>query len=821
MPEPRRADRDRGSRPGRWLRPPPLADPDERRAAASVHFLCLAFLAGLAVWALLSLLLVPRPPVLFALVAPLPLAIGTAFALGRRGRLRAAVWLLVGALWVTSTLVTTASGSVVAPGFSVYLIATLTAGLLIGVRAAVGVGLLSTAASLALAALASRGALPELIHHTPWSAVATEVMLLVATAALVADALDRMRASRERVVASEARTRALVDQAADGIAILDAQGRIVEANARLLRMLGHERDDILGRGVEAFLAGEHLEDTRRILGSIGGNEVVIRERTLQRRDGSTLPAETSVTRLSDGRLQAIVRDLSARREAERMQGRLRAALEEAGEGIALFDAEDRLVYANRGFRELFDAETPVTSHPHATKFADDPARRAILDEARAENRAGRTWSRRFEQTGPDGARHVRFVVTAPVQDRPGVYGGFVAIVREVTREAELEDSLHRAQKLDAVGQLAGGLAHDFNNLLTVVLGAGEALHERRPDDAEVGEILEAARRAADLTAQLLTFSRRQPVRPQRVDLNERVRAASPVLRRLVRENVELVLALAPDPCWVEADPNQLDQILVNLAANARDAMERGGRFEIATCVRRLPAGGSAFHLRLPPGPYVVLRASDTGAGMDEPTLQHLFEPFFTTKEVGRGTGLGLASVHGIVQQAGGGIDVESRPGKGTRFSIYLPRVEPASDGARPAPRARGPHAARALVVEDDPAVLRIVVRTLEAAGHTVHAASRGRQALDLDLPAGSLDLLVTDVVMPERDGPAVADALRRRHPQLRVLFTSGHVPAERSGTVAASPRCDFLQKPFTPAELIERVDALLDTSEGPSGPALR
>jgi PAS domain S-box-containing protein len=727
-----------------------------------------------------------------------------------RGRLRLATVVLLASLWGGATVGVAFGGRVDGPAISVYLLAILGAGLLHGGRAAMVTAAASAIAALALVLLEERGLLPRLILHTPRSAVAVEVTLFVASAGLLWDALRRIEAARERVVRSEERTRSLVEQAADGIVVTDRDGRVLETNARLLEMTGYARDETLGLGIESLLAGSELEDARRLLADLAPGEVAVRDRAIRRKDGSTLETESSITRLSDGRFQAILRDVSARRAFERRFDHLRVAFEEAGEGIILLDRHERVVFANRAFREAFGRSGHSEPGQPATALPVDPAA-SDLEEVRATLRRGETWVGRHVRTAPDGRRTVHFAVYAPARDRSGELVGFVGVLRDMTRETELEESLRQSQKLEAVGQLAGGLAHDFNNLLTVILGAGEALRAGRPSP-EVDEILEAGRRAADLTTQLLAFSRQQVVRTERLDLNALIADAAPVLDRLVRENVRLVLERGDGPCWVAADPNQLHQVLVNLAANARDAMPDGGRFVLRTGTREL-AGEETRTLRLSPGPYVVLTVEDSGVGMADEVVERIFEPFFTTKGPGRGTGLGLSSVHGIVQQAGGAIEVESRPGKGTRFRIFLPRVaaqtrsESPSEHARPATRR-----ARVLIVEDEPAVRRIVRRALEAAGHEVVEAADGEQALAGDLSRG-VELLVTDVVLPGRDGASVAAELRARHPGLRVLYTSGHVPEEFGDAIADGEGREFLQKPFRPGQLVAAAARLLDAPE--------
>jgi len=389
--------------------------------------------------------------------------------------------------------------------------------------------------------------------------------------------------------------------------------------------------------------------------------------------------------------------------------------------------------------------------------------------------------------------------------------------RDVSDQRRLEEQFRQSQKMEAVGQLAGGIAHDFNNLLTAILGNTQLLlRDLPPGDAmrgDVDEIRKASERAAALTRQLLAYSRRQMLQPEILDLNVVVGDMDRMLRRLIGEHISLVTVPAPDLGRVRADPSQFEQVLVNLVVNARDAMADGGQLTIETSNVDLDASYTREHLGAVAGPYAMLAVTDTGTGMDATVRAHLFEPFFTTKEVGKGTGLGLATVYGIVKQSGGYISVYSEPGHGSSFKIYLPRVErPAETPAPPPPPPappRGP--ATVLVVEDDPAVLALSRRALEAAGYTVLAASDAPNALRIvERHGGAIHLLVTDVVMPGQSGRELAEQLAARRAGIRVLYMSGYpgdAVVQRGALPAGSA---FLQKPFGPDTLARKVRDTLD-----------
>jgi nitrogen-specific signal transduction histidine kinase len=395
----------------------------------------------------------------------------------------------------------------------------------------------------------------------------------------------------------------------------------------------------------------------------------------------------------------------------------------------------------------------------------------------------------------------------------------LSIAADLTEIRQLEVQYRQSQKMEAIGRLAGGIAHDFNNILTAILGTSDLLIEalapgsRARDDVE--EIRRAGTRAAGLTRQLLVFSRQQVLQPHELDVNDIVRDADSMLRRLIGENIELRTTLAPDLGAVRADAGQLEQVIVNLTLNARDAMPRGGVVTIETANVELDKGYAEGHVPAQPGPYVLLAVSDTGVGMDAAVKARLFEPFFTTKEPGKGTGLGLATVYGIVKQNGGYIWAYSEPGHGATFKIYLPRAGPVSEPAvRKDVSVAVPRGSEVLlVVEDQAQLLRVTTRILEGCGYTVLAAAGGEEALrTAERHKGRIDLLVTDVVMPGLNGREVALLLGPLHPETKVLFVSGYPDASIVHQGLLEPGLAFLQKPFRPDVLARKVREVLDGS---------
>jgi PAS domain S-box-containing protein len=388
----------------------------------------------------------------------------------------------------------------------------------------------------------------------------------------------------------------------------------------------------------------------------------------------------------------------------------------------------------------------------------------------------------------------------------------VVVSRDVTERRALEQELLRAQKMESIGRLAGGIAHDFNNVLTALMGHAEQARSDPSNTAlvraELDEILSSAERAARLTRQLLAFARRQVIAPEVIDLGRLVLNLREMLRRLLGDAITLAIRIDPALGAVRADPGQIEQVLVNLVVNARDAMPEGGRVSIEATHRTLDAASQVG--ALPAGAYVVLSVADTGAGIDPETAAHLFEPFYTTKDGGKGTGLGLATCYGIVTQAGGDICVTSDPARGTRFDVLLPRVFEAPSGEGGAARREAPRGAETiLVVEDEPRVRRVTVRSLRSLGYRVLEAADGEDALAVLAREGDVALVVSDVVMPRLGGPALAERIAQRWPQVGVLLVSGYSEDARLRAPAAAP-VRFLEKPFGREELARAVRVALD-----------
>jgi PAS domain S-box-containing protein len=408
-----------------------------------------------------------------------------------------------------------------------------------------------------------------------------------------------------------------------------------------------------------------------------------------------------------------------------------------------------------------------------------------------------------------------------------IVGSWTDVTRRKRAEeahAQLEDQLRQAQKMEAVGRLAGGVAHDFNNLLTVITGRCELLLRRLgegdPLSRDANLVLEAARRAGALTRHLLAFSRKQVLAPKVLDLNVIVADTETILQRLIGEDVELVTILGAPVGRVKADQGQIEQVIMNLAVNARDAMPNGGRLSIETATVTLADDDSRVHPGMRPGAYVLLRVSDTGCGMDAETMSHLFEPFFTTKGPGKGTGLGLCTVYGIVKQSGGDIRVASELGKGTTFKIYLPRLDDEVEAMPPAIPASGASTGSetVLLVEDEDAIRDLAQEILRMNGYVVLAAASCEDALHLAAHhPGPIHLLMTDVIMPQMDGRRLAQRIAPLRPDMKVLYVSGYTDDAIAQHGVLEPGTEFLQKPFTPDALAARVRRILDVFARPTG----
>jgi PAS domain S-box-containing protein len=528
------------------------------------------------------------------------------------------------------------------------------------------------------------------------------------------------------------------------------------------------------------------------------------------RNAQILEAE----QLARGTAERLVRAL--RESQERFQFVARAT----NDAVWDWDLISNALWWNEGVSTIF-GYTPEHVGPDVAWWHEgihpEDRERVMTDIHAAVERGAESWSAEYRYRRADGTYAHVFDRGYVLHDGTGRPTRMIGAMMDITQRRELEEELRQAQKMEAVGRLAGGVAHDFNNLLTIITGRSHLILGRLgaddPTRRSVELIQKTADRAAALTRQLLAFSRKQVLQKKVLDLNTTVADVSAMLRRLIGEDVDLLLTLGPGAGRVNADPAQLEQALMNLAVNARDAMPKGGTLGLETDRTRLGPTPPDRPDALPPGPYAVLRVMDTGVGMDAATQARIFEPFFTTKEPGKGTGLGLSMVHGIVRQHGGAIHVRSVVGVGTTFEIYLPQVETATEtagadetGGRPATGHE-----TILLVEDEDDVRALTREVLERQGYVVLEAGDGLQALQVHEKEGArIDLILTDVVMPRMSGREMVDRVRAVRPDIRVLYMSGYTEDAivRHGVLEASMR--LLGKPFTPSELIGKIREVLD-----------
>ncbi|HET8723949.1 MAG TPA: ATP-binding protein [Anaeromyxobacteraceae bacterium] len=541
--------------------------------------------------------------------------------------------------------------------------------------------------------------------------------------------------------------------------------------------------------------------------------------------------ESSVRRRELGeKEQALERVAAARRRAEQARAVLANALEQSTDAVAIADPSLLLGHVNPAFERLAGRPAAeVGGRPYLEAIGAD-AEGAPAAELLAAAREGRPWRGELIGRRADGSAFDAEVSLAPVRDEQGRLTHHVVSARDVTEQRRERERRRHLQRLEAIGTLAGGVAHDFNNLLTAINGyAALAVEALPPDDPvreDVEEIRRAGARAADLTRQLLAFGRRQVLAPVSLDPGEVVSGVEKMMRRLIGEDVDLATDLQPG-CWrIRADRGQLEQVLVNLAVNARDAMPAGGRLSISTANVTLGEREARRHPEGVPGDFVRIRVVDTGQGMTSEVLGRIFEPFFTTKEPGKGTGLGLSTVYGIVRQSRGFVSVTSAPGAGTTFEVYLPRDTGAEEPARTPPARRGgaeAHGEVVLVVEDAEQVRSLLVSQLAARGFAVLAAADGREALELaERRREPIDALVTDVVMPRVSGPELARRLALTHPEAVVIYMSGYAEESVLRAGGMAPDGAFVAKPFEVSDLCTLIrDLLRAAPDGarPGGPA--
>ena len=625
--------------------------------------------------------------------------------------------------------------------------------------------------------------------------------------------------------ASEDRYRTLFEYAPDGIMIADRAGRYLDVNSSACRMLGYSRDELVGRHASDIVTPaemQHIEPALALITSTGDYQ---REWQFRRKDGSVFSAGVIVRVLPDGNLLAMMRDLTERDQAtealQQAEERMRFALESAKVGIWDMDHISGVLSWSPTIEAQYGLQPgtfPGTFPAFLERIHPDDRQDMLATVERA-SAQGSEFTEKHRALWPDGTVRWLEGIGRVVLDKTGKPIRAIGISLDVTDRRVLEEQFQQAQKMEAIGRLAGGVAHDFNNLLTVILGNCELLRaDLKPDDLhqmDVGEIQRAALSAASLTQQLLAFSRKEIIQPTLLNLNDVVTGMRVMVGRLIGEDVKIMLGLRSDVAPVMADRGQVEQIILNLSVNARDAMPRGGTLTIETANVELDENYTRTHLAVRSGAYVRLTVTDTGTGMTPEVQARLFEPFFTTKEVGRGTGLGLATVFGVVNRSGGTVNVYSELGRGTSFNVYFPKAGTEAIVAAVTTLVAHPTGGSetVLVVEDSDALRGLTKKLLERQGFTVLVASNSAEAIQTVEANPAIDLLLSDVVMPGASGPELAEILAKLHPGLKVVYMSGYTEDTIVHLGVLNPGIAFLHKPFTADALGRKIREAL---EGPS-----
>ncbi len=644
--------------------------------------------------------------------------------------------------------------------------------------------------------------------------------------AIVRDITERKHAE-SALRESEEHFRTLIEHSSDIITVLGTNGVIQFESPSIKRLLGYGQAELMGRTAFEFI---HQDDVPAVMKQFKaviehqGQTRTVKFR-FRHKDGSWRHLESIVHLIHDaqGRPSVIMnsRDITEHKQAEEALRESEAVITSVVENlpsmIVVKEAKGlTFVRVNKAGEDCIGcSREELVGKTDYDLFGEAEADAMLEEDLHV------LASRRPLDIPEDGHRvtgrqdRIFYTKKIPILDESGVPQYLLSISEDITERKRLEAQFRQAQKMEAVGQLAGGVAHDFNNLLTVINGYSALLVSRfppgTPEAGMAAESLQAGERAAELTKQLLAFSRKQVLRPQPLNLNDSLHSISKMLNRLLRDDVTLRMDLAPDLWMINADKGQLDQVTMNLAVNARDAMPDGGHMTITTGNFSTTPEFLERHRMVDEGDYVHMRVSDTGQGMSPEVLSHLFEPFFTTKEIGRGTGLGLATVYGIVKQSRGYVFVESTFGQGTTFYLYYPRVHDVSV-VTDRPGASCLNGTETLmVVEDQDSVREFIVLTLRRYGYRVIESTNGKEALRLATTLTEpIHVLVTDVVMPEMSGIVVAERMRVTQPSLKVLLISGYSELI-TPTILNSPGTAFLNKPFLPVDLAGRVRELLDT----------
>jgi PAS domain S-box-containing protein len=659
-----------------------------------------------------------------------------------------------------------------------------------------------------------------------------EIRLLEELASDLAFGITILRTRADRKKAEEALDyerdlwRALLDNSPDKIYFKDRQSRFVKASKAMVVQFGVESPEALaGRTDFDFFTDAHarpaFEDEQKIIRT-GQPMIDLEEREVWKDGRVTWVTSTKLPWLDDqGKIIGIMgisRDITARKRAEESHARLATAVEQSAETIVITDTAAKILYVNPAFEKTtgYTRAEALGQNSRILKSGKQDA--GFYRQMWEALRRGEVWQGHFINQRKDGKLYEEEATISPVRDAAGAVVNYVAVKRDVTHEKQIEAQFRQAQKMDAIGTLAGGVAHDFNNMLAVIQMLASLLKSGgnlSPEQVKFADEIEATvERAATLTRQLLLFSRHEAAQPRELDLNESIANTTKMLRRILRESIGLEIRLAAPPMFVHADAGMMDQVLLNLAVNARDAMPNGGRIVIETAGVEFDEFTAAQAVPARPGSFVCLSVTDTGCGIPPEILPRIFEPFFTTKGVGKGTGLGLATVFGIVQQHQGWINVDSVVGQGTTFKVYLPRLADMTGRKIAVKMQAAPPTGKEtiLLVEDEPSLLNVFRQTLARLGYHVLAASTGVKALEIwQAHRAEIHLLLTDLTLPDSlSGKHLAQRLLQENPQLKVICMSGYSAEAADKNFPLHEGVNFLTKPFEPHKLAQIIRERLD-----------
>ncbi len=651
-----------------------------------------------------------------------------------------------------------------------------------------------------------------------------DIAMVMTLADQVWEFAEKKRAETE-LQESNDRHRFILQTAMNGFWLLDLHGRLIEVNDMYCQLSGYSEQELLSMNVADIEADETIADIAARTQQIRERGQARFETRHRRKDGSIFDVEIccQYQPIEGGYLVVFIRDITERKQSESKMHKLSSAIEQSPVSIMITDTKGMIEFVNPKFTKItgYSAEEAIGQNPRMLKSGLTPPE--TYQKVWSTIAAGKIWEGEFINKCKNGCIYYEHATISSLSDNNGDITHFMAIKEDITEKKSLFEQLAHSQKIESIGQLAGGLAHDLNNILSVVSGyvtlAQLGMDKEQEQFRYLDEVIRATSRAAALTHSLLAYSRKQEMNQQRQDLNLLITTVGSFISRIIRDNIIFTLSLAAEPLGVNVDMVQIEQVLLNLATNARDAMADGGTFTIATTAGSMDERFIATHSYGTVGRYAVITVTDSGHGMDQETKRKVFDPFFTTKESGKGTGLGLAMVMGIIKQHGGFIDLQSEPGRGSVFQLYLPLVEaeevtvPPADQDTLIEKVSG----TILVAEDDPETCALLAEFLTIAGYTVITATDGQDAVEkFAARKEEIELVISDVVMPRKSGKAASEEIRQMSDRVKFMFISGHANDViwREGDLGAD--VEIIAKPILPYELLKNIKALMTNVPGPS-----